>query len=38
MAAGEACPRPRVPITLLGAATLYEPGMLIEIEAIAVAD
>jgi enamine deaminase RidA (YjgF/YER057c/UK114 family) len=38
MAAAEARPRPRVPITLLGAATLYEPGMLVEIEAIAVAD
>ena len=38
MAAAEARPRPRVPITPLGAATLYEPGMLVEIEAIAVAD
>jgi len=38
MAAGEARPRPRVPVTLLGAATLYEPGMLVEIEAVAVAD
>ena len=37
MAAAAQRPRPPVPVTLLGAATLFEPGMLVEIEAVAVA-
>jgi enamine deaminase RidA (YjgF/YER057c/UK114 family) len=36
-AAAEARPRPAVPITLLGVASLFEPDMLIEIEGVAVA-
>ncbi|HEX8647489.1 MAG TPA: RidA family protein [Thermoleophilaceae bacterium] len=31
-------PWPQVPITLIGVAALFEPGMLIEIEGVAVAD
>jgi enamine deaminase RidA (YjgF/YER057c/UK114 family) len=36
LAAGEARPRPPVPITLIGVASLFEPEMLVEIEAVAI--
>jgi enamine deaminase RidA (YjgF/YER057c/UK114 family) len=36
MAAGAQRPSPEVPVTLLGVASLFEPGMLVEVEAVAV--
>jgi enamine deaminase RidA (YjgF/YER057c/UK114 family) len=38
LAAGSKRPSPPVPVTLIGVQSLFEPGMLVEIEGVAVAD